>query len=426
MENIVLLSKRSKVGSILYWLFVYQCFCCFLIKNFGVPKTISFGIDFFYVIILVYVLKQKTSKELLLPKVILCTLIISTVVGTVVNSAELTNWIWGARSEFWGMAVLFACVKFLTLSDIERIMKFFFKFQFLNLACAAYQYHVLGYYQDFNNGAFLGGAYQDVFCALLFTYYFYKYIRHEDKLWKLVFVGLSGLYIAVVEEEKFIFIEFAGIIAYYFVSTGMNFAKILIMAGCVAAGVIALPILNSVNGQDSMEMLTSWDNFIGYATMTGYGYELPRLGSSSIISAKFFGDTTQDFFGLGLGMCEDASTVPFINTAFFQQWSWLHYMWFTFQIQFMQTGWIGIILYIAFFVSILAVNLVCRKNIPGNYKYFADFSVAMSFIAIAVIWYSCSTRGQAGNFVFFAIAIGMAINRQLKSNKNIKKLCKQK
>ena len=216
----------------------------------------------------------------------------------------------GARSEFWGMAVLFACVKFLTLSDIERIMKFFFKFQFLNLACAAYQYHVLGYYQDFNNGAFLGGAYQNVFCALLFTYYFYKYIRHEDKLWKLVFVGLSGLYIAVVEEEKFIFIEFAGIIAYYFVSTGMNFAKILIMAGCVAAGVIALPILNSVNGQDSMEMLTSWDNFIGYATMTGYGYELPRLGSSSIISAKFFGDTTQDFFGLGLGMCGWSTRTP--------------------------------------------------------------------------------------------------------------------
>ena len=403
MENTVFTSKTSTVGNILYWLFVYQCFSCFLMKNFGAPKTISFGIDIFNLIILVYVLKQKASKELLLPKVILCALIISTVVGMVGNSAELTNWIWGARSEFWNMSVLFACVKFLTLSDIERIMKFFFKFQFLNFACAAYQYHVLGYYQDLNNGAFVGGAYQDIFCALLFAYYFYKYIRHEDKLWKLLFVGLSGLYIAVVEEEKFIFIEFAGIVAYYFVSTGMNFAKILIMAGCVAAGVIALPILNSVNGQDSMEMLTSWDNFIGYATMTGYGYELPRLGSSAIISAKFFGDTTQ-----------------------VQQWSWLHYMWFTFQIQFMQTGWIGIILYIAFFVSILAVNLVCRKNIPDNYKYFADFSVAMSFIAIAVIWYSSSTRGQAGNFVFFAIAIGMAINRQLKSNKNVKKLCKQK
>ena len=37
------------------------------------------------------------------------------------------------------------------------------------------------YYQDFNNGAFLGGAYQDVFCALLFTYYFYKYYLLEYK-----------------------------------------------------------------------------------------------------------------------------------------------------------------------------------------------------------------------------------------------------
>lgn len=198
------------------------------------------------------------------------------------------------------------------------------------------------------------------------------------------------------------------------------------MVGSVVAAMVALPILNSVNGQDSMEMLTSWDNFIGYATMVGYGYELPRLGSSIVISAKFFGDTAQHLFGLGLGMCEEASTISFINTAFFQQWSWLHYMWFTFQIQFMQTGWIGIVLYICFFVSILLANLKCRKNIPDKYKYLVDFSIAMSFIAIAVIWYSSSTRGQAGNFVFLAIAIGLAVKRQLTNDKRQNGLCEQK
>lgn len=421
MKESFLESKRSKVGNILYWMFVYECFSCFLMRNFGVPKFITFGMDVFYLVLAVCVFRTKASKELLLPKVILIVLIISTIIGAIVNFADLSNWIWGARSEFWSMTVLFAGAKFLKLGDISRIMNFFFKFQFVNLACAAYQYHILGFYQDLNNGAFIGGAYQDVFCAILFTYYFYKYIRHEDKLWKFAFVAISGLYIAVVEEEKFIFVEFAGIVAYYFVSTGMNFAKVLIMVGAVAAGIIALPLLDSVNGQDSMEMLTSWDKFIGYATMVGYGYELPRLGSSVIISAKFFGDTSQHLFGLGLGMCEEASTIAFINTAFFQQWSWLHYMWFTFQIQFMQTGWVGIILYIAFFVSILLANLKCRKAMPDKYKYFIDFSIAMSFIAIAVIWYSCSTRGQAGNFVFLAISIGLAVSRQI-TNERKKRL----
>lgn len=416
--------NKQGVGNFIFWMFVYECFSCFLMKNFGAPKAIAFGMDYFYLILFVQAMKTKSSKELFLPTLIFIALFVSTIVGMVVNSSEISNFIWGARSEFWGLTVLYASVKFLDIDNIERIMRFFFSFQFLNLACAAYQYHILGYYQDLNNGAFLGGAYQDIFCAILFAYYFYKYIRKEDKLWKLIFVALSGLYIAVVEEEKFIFIEFAGIIAYYFVSTGLNFTKVLIMVGSVIAAIIALPILNSVNGQDSMEMLTSWDNFIGYATMVGYGYELPRLGSSVIISAKFFGDSLQDFFGLGLGMCEDASTISFINTAFYQQWSWLHYMWFTFQIQFMQTGWVGIILYIAFFASVLVVNFKNRASMPEKYKYFADFSVAMSFIAIAVIWYSSSTRGQAGNFVFFAIAIGLAISRQL--NKNNKMICKTK
>jgi hypothetical protein len=299
------------------------------------------------------------------------------------------------------------------MEDIDRIMRFFFKFQFLNFACAVYQYHILGYYQDLNNGAFIGGAFQDVFCAILFAWYFYKYIRHEDKLWKLLFVGLSGLYIAVVEEEKFIFLEYVGIMAYYFVSTGMSFKKILLLTGSVIAAVITLPILNSINGQDSMEMLTSWNNFIGYATMVGYGYELPRLGSSAIIAAKFFISPVQYLFGLGLGMCEEASTIAFIDTSFYQQWSWLHYMWFTFQIQFMQTGWIGILLYISFFVSVLIVNLKCRKGMPDHYKYFVDFSIALSFIGIATVWYDSSTRGYAGNFIYFAMAIGLAVKRQM-------------
>lgn len=418
------MQTKNFEGNLIYWMFVYECFSCFLMKNFGAPKAIAFGLDFFILVLFIQVIKTKSIKSLFLPTQILLVLFVSTIVGMVVNSAEISNFVWGARSEFWGITMFYASVKFLRSYDIERIMSFFFKFQFLNLACAAYQYHILGYYQDFNNGAFIGGAYQDIFCAILFAYYFYKYIRKEDKLWKFIFVALSGLYIAVVEEEKFIFIEFAGIIAYYFVSTGLNFAKVLIMTGSIIAAIIALPILNSVNGQDSMEMLTSWDNFIGYATMVGYGYELPRLGSSVIISARFFSDSLQDFFGLGLGMCEDASTISFINTAFYQQWSWLHYMWFTFQIQFLQTGWVGMILYISFFVSVLIVNFKNRLSMSDKYKFFADFSVAMSFIAIAVIWYSASTRGQAGNFVFFAIAVGLAISRQLK--KNNKTICKTK
>lgn len=409
-------SVRSKPGVIIYWLFVYMCIACFLQKNLGAPRNIMFGVDVFYIYFVLQILKSKGNKQLCYPTKILQLLLISVVVGMFFNQSELSNFIWGIRSEFLCMTVLYVSVKYLTLSDVERIMQFFFKFQFLNLACAAYQYHVLGYYQDLNNGAFSGGAYQDVFCAILFAYYFYKYIYREDKLWKLLFVGLSGLYIAVVEEEKFIFIEFAGIVAYYFLSTGFNFTKIMIMGVSIIAGMISLPILNSINGQDSMEMLTSWDRFIGYATMVGYGYELPRLGSSVIISKLFFQVPIHDYFGLGLGMCEEASTISFIDSTFFDKWSWLHYMWFTFQIQFMQTGWIGIILYITYFIFILIANYKCKKDLPERLKHYSDFSIVMCFIGIALIWYTFSTRGYPGNFIYFAMSVGLAVNRQITKN----------
>lgn len=413
--------KRNLVSNLIYWLFVYECISCFLQKNFGFPKSIMFGIDIVYIILLIKVFLTRPNSRMAIPTAILVLLFFSVVLGMVLNGSEISNFIWGARSEFLCMTVLYASIKYLVFDDIERIMRFFFKFQFLNLVCAAYQYHVLGYFQDLNNGAFIGGAYQNVFCAILFSYYFYKYINHEDKLWKLVFVCISSLYIAVVEEEKFIFIEFAGIIAYYFVSSGMNLKKYLIMIGCAFAGFVTLPLLNAVNGQVSMEMLTSWDSFIEYATMVGYGYELPRIGSSIVISSLFLTTPIREFFGLGLGMCEDASTISFIDTSFYQQWSWLHYEWFTFQIQFMQTGWIGMILYISFFISLLCVNFRCRKLMPDKYKYLSDFSITLTFISIAVIWYSMSTRGYAGNFIYFSIAVGVATCNQLVKQSKISK-----
>lgn len=420
MNNNLSAIKGNKIGKLLYYLFVYEFMCCFLVTNLSLPNSIMFGVDVFYIILLVASFRAPRVKGYFLPEIILAVLILSTLVGMVLNQSEISNYIWGARSEFLGMVLLFAGAQYLTLADIERIFKFCFKFQFLNLACAAYQYHVLGYYQDLNNGAFVGGAFQDVFCAALFAYYFYKYVRHEDKLWKVIFIAISTLYIAVVEEEKFLFIEMAGIVAYYFISTRMNFSKVLIIIGCFIAASIALPLLNSVNGQDSMEMLTSWEKFEGYVTMVGYGYELPRIGSSVLISAKFFATPIQELFGLGLGMCEDASTIAFINTAFYSQFSWLHYMWFTFQIQFMQTGWVGIILYILFFVSLLYANLSLRTKMPDNYKYLSDFSIAIVFICIALIWYSSSLRGYAGNMPYFCISIGAAVYRQLSTRSTIK------
>lgn len=413
-EQLIYSRQSNTYSRLILWMLVYECICCFLQKNFDAPKNIMFGIDVFWLVFLVNVIKGKRKIGLTIQNLILTLLILSTVLGMFLNQSEITNFVWGARSEFLCLVTFYASARYLTVHDMDKIFKFFFIFQFVNFGCAFYQYQVMGYYQDLNNGAFIGGAYQDVFCAMLFAYYLYKYSRKEAKLWQLIFVIGSSLYIGVVEEEKFLFIEMAGITAYYVVSLGMSQRNILIIVACVVAGMMALPFLNTVNDQDSMEMLTSWDNFTDYVTMVGYGYELPRIGSSVVISSSFFPSTVQNLFGLGLGMCEEASTLPFINTDFYQHWSWLHYSYFTFQTQFLQTGWVGIILYIALFVSILITNIRRRSSVPDNLKYLSDISVAMSFISIALIWYDNATRGYPANFIFFAMGLGIAVYRQNK------------
>lgn len=96
--------------------------------------------------------------------------------------------------------------------------------------------------------------------------------------------------------------------------------------------------------------LNNINNAIDYAQQSGgWGYGLPRIGSSSIIQEKFFESPVEHIFGIGLGSAID-NQFPFLDTSFFNKYRYLNFNWFSFQNLFLQTGWLGIILYVSFLV----------------------------------------------------------------------------
>lgn len=62
--------------------------------------------------------------------------------------------------------------------------------------------------------------------------------------------------------------------------------------------------------------LNNINNAIDYAQQSGgWGYGLPRIGSSSIIQEKFFESPVEHIFGIGLGSAID-NQFPFLDTSF--------------------------------------------------------------------------------------------------------------
>lgn len=396
---------------LVYFIIYYNLFCGFAIKNFGLDKSFLFLIDIVYIIIFFRGHFKINRTGLTLPVIILCLLFFVLLIGAIGNDVAPFNFIWGLRNQYFSLAIFFASASFLSIYDINKIFKFFFYFQFLNLACALYQYFALGYYADANNGAFTSGGGQDIFCGVLIAYYLYGYMQHRCKAWHFIFVLVSSLAIAALEEEKFIFIEIVFIFAYFYLaSKKLGFKKIALAIIFIAVFGIGLSLLSQIGGTGSLEILTNKDAFMEYQENA---YTLPRVGSSAIIEKKFFTNDFQYLFGLGMGKCEDASTLNFINTEFYNQYGWLQYTWFTFQINFLQTGWLGIFLFIMFFVSIIYTNIHNKKKCPNNLKYYYDISIIITILCFITIWYNATLRSYNTIIPFFVLSLSGIINRHI-------------
>lgn len=411
------MNQVSFSKKLVYFLVFYILFCGFAIKNLNASKSILFVIDIVYVVLLLRGNFRIKAAGLRLPVFILCLILINAFVGILLNDGVIGNFLWGIRNQYLSCILLFASASFLCVNDVKKIFRFFFYFQFLNLGCALYQYFVLGYYADSNNGAFVTGGGQDIFCGILIAYYLYQYIKHGCKLWQFLFVLFSSLLIAAIEEEKFIFIETAFIFFYFFLTGKISLRNILIAVVFFVMMLLSFNTLSDINGEGSFDILTDQEAFMEYQENA---YALPRIGSSGILEQMFFREENQYYWGLGLGMCEESSTLDFINDDFYRRYGWLNYSWFTFHINFLQTGWVGIILFLSFFVSILWSNIKNKKRAPQKLKYLYDVSNIIVILCIMTIWYNATLRSYNTLIPFFALSLGMIVSRWVNENfKNI-------
>jgi hypothetical protein len=383
-------------------------------RNFGLHKNFCYVVEAFSVILLFRYPFKINQSRLEMPFVIMIILFITSLLGVLINGVSPFNYIFGFRGQFLTMVFMFASAAYLSIKDYHRIFHLLYKFQYVNIVFAILQLVVFNASADANNGAFLGGATQDIFCGALMTYFFYAYNQKLVKFHKLLLVLTSCFFIAIIEDEKFIFVEAGVILIYFSVANGLNTRKLITAFLLLVA--IVLGFRNLSEGQ--ADTLGGANNILDYSQTAGWGYGLPRVGSSVIIQKMFFDNPVKMLFGVGLGQGVETK-LSFIDSSFYEKYGYLTYQLFSFQNVFLQTGWLGTIFYVGFFVSLLLYNFMRKKKAPAQYKYLYDMAITFTLLCTALIWYNQSLRIYFGIFPYFILGLGPCVTRQLMQKKLI-------
>lgn len=378
---------------------------CFL-HSFGMPTTINDILCFFNLALLVVSLK-KMARVFNRHPVVAC-----------LGAVLLTYSIWSAVHN--GISPLSAFWQFITFSrpfvygflalsywDIAKFDAAFHRLvglQWINAACAAFQFLVLGLDQDLVGGMFGSwlacnlplNIYLCVVTAAMFSAYLNRHWNVNAQV--LIASCLCSLCVAAVAELKFFYLEFVLILACAFLLCRPTLKKIALVLFALLMLVIGFSLFSSVFPERAANML-DFDTLYGEANLRGAGYPISRIEVYKDLGEIVFSfNPLQQFVGLGLGASANSSIAIFTSPiAVF----YANYKFGLLQsvLLCVDIGYIGTALYIGLLVSFGAVAWINR----AENRFLSLFSIIVIALFIVNIYYN--NTASSSNSIFWALPL---------------------
>lgn len=314
--------------------------------------------------------------------------------------------LWGTRNNFRFYVAFFAFAVLMDEEDAENAFHWMDILFWINVAVSVIQFFALGYKQDYLGGIFgveKGcNAYTLMFFSLILSRSVLLMMMQKRKNIICVMQFMAASIVAAMAELKAFFLILALIFVLAMLLTSFSWKKCmlaLLAVVCLSMGSSILVIIFG-NAND-----LSLENIMGMILSENYSTanDLGRLTAIPILSKTILAAPLDQIFGLGLGNC-DTSSFAICNTPFFESYSHLNYNWFSSAFLFLETGYIGLAIYVLFFVACAAGarRQLTHKN--GNELY-CRIGMIMSVICIVLMIYNSSLRTESGYLAYFALAL---------------------
>lgn len=385
----------------------------FLTEMIRLPGVVRFMSDFLIIASMAIIIFRSFSNgRFLIPRIsvlisgLVAIFVLYTIIGYIFNYQSIFYLIWGARNNFRFYFAFLIFIAFFEEEEVHNCLKFIDILFCIHLVITVIQY-VMGYEQDFLGGIFgvqKGcNGYTIAFLCIVISKSLLSYMNGEEKS-LLCFMKCAGaLFVSALAELKIFFLLFIIILSIAAVITRFSVKKFALILLSFILLVLAYFILVSLF--DNFKGFLSIDYLLNELVRENYASseDMGRFTSIPTICEKFLTTTPDRLFGMGLGNC-DTSTISIFNTAFYDRYVDLHYSIFSVSFMFLETGFIGLTLFVSFYVVCLCQSIKILKEKSGN-LLFSQMGLIMSLLCFILMFYNSSLRTEAGYMIYFALAL---------------------
>jgi len=376
------------------------------------PSAIKYAIDLIWVFLLLTLFLQRKKLPNVQSKSIMLwygLFFFSACFGVLLEYQNILYTLWGLRNYFRFFVIYFSMIVFLSSRSVLSFFRFMDKLFYVNFAVSLYQFFVMGYKQDYLGGIFgveKGcNGYTNIFLLIVVMWHVLKYINGKETFKACSAKCIIALLIAALAELKVFFVEFALMVVLASLFTRFSARKMWIIVVGALGMLVALEIINQM-----FPVFANWFSAEGIveiiASKKGYtqSNDMNRLTFFSIAMDRFLDTWPRKLLGLGLGNCDYASGIDFLTTPFYKLHHNLHYAWFSSAFLLLETGVVGLVLYVCVFVKVYFGARKRQKKGLAD-PTFCQMARIMAVMCPILVILNSSLRTEAGYMVYFVLAL---------------------
>ena len=407
------ISKPDLPNALLVLILGSVFFSALLTELLPLPRAVMLFVDVAWAVLFLLLIKNaskfphaQTCVKILLGVVL--AFFLSTILGFFLGGQSPLFYAWGLRNNLCFFVFFFGCILFLPGERIPHFLQALDILFWLHVLAAVFQFVVLGKSQDFLGGVFgtsIGcNAFANVFQVIIVTRSILRYFNHEEGTLLCLAKCGAALVVAALGEIKVFFFEFAAIALLAMLFTRFSKRKIVLLVGGAVGIVLAILLLDAITPGWASWFRPSriWAYVVSSGGYTGNG-DMNRMTAIPLSWNTFLKTLPQKLFGLGLGNC-DSSPLSLLTSPFYIANALLRYNWFTSSMILLETGLIGTLLYLSFFVIIFFDALYQLRKGIGN-PLLCQMAMILAPMCLVLFFFDSSMRTEPAYMMYFSLAL---------------------
>ena len=418
--------NKYQLGSYLMVFQVVFIMIAFFVETaLGMPHAVIYVTDLITLVLFLLSLEdlvKKKEKYCRSVVIFIGLFALYTLIDFLLNSQSVLYYLWGLRNVFRFYIFFVSCMYLTKFELIPKTTKVFVIFLYVNVLVCSWQFYLLKLPADNICGLFgvvtKGSGYMNVLLVLVTVMATVHYLNQRVAMWSFMIQISCCVYISIISELKAYYIELALIVFLTLTLVAISKKKVskrMVKAGilCVASMAfiaIATVKLNPEYWEGFFTPMGIWEEATRDSGYSASG-DLNRLTAIPYLFEHIFHGSGKALFGYGLGNCDYSSGYAFLNSPFYMQYEYLHYMWMLSAFLFLEVGLIGIVLYIGFFcfVAGVAYQNTKRYKLSEEEKFWNQVSAVVALCCVFFMMYNNCLRTEAAYLIYFVLALPFVI-----------------